>query len=50
MLAGGVALIGAGAALLVAGSPSNEARLGRLAGILILLGVVLAAAGAIGRL
>ncbi len=48
--AGGVVAIVAGVALLVSGTPSTEARLSRVAGILILLGIVGIVAAAIGRL
>jgi hypothetical protein len=50
VIVGGVGLVAAGVVLLAAGSRQNASRLGRLAGILILLGLVGIAAGAIGRL
>lgn len=45
----GVLLVVAGAVLLSSGSPGNAARLGRVAGILILVGIVAVVAGFIGR-
>ena len=50
LLIGGAVLIVAGAALLTAGGSANAARLGRLAGILILLGLVGVGVGIVGRL
>ncbi|MGH2448960.1 MAG: hypothetical protein ACRDFS_10220 [Chloroflexota bacterium] len=49
LLGGGVLLVAAGIALLTTGSFRNAARLGRLAGILILLGLVAVVIGVIGR-
>jgi hypothetical protein len=50
LVIGGVVMIAAGIALVGAGSSSNAERLGRLAGILILIGIVVVAIGAIGRM
>jgi len=50
LIFGGVACIVAGAALLVAGGPGTAARLGRVAGILIVIGLVACIAGGIGHL
>lgn len=47
---GGVGLVVAGILLVSAGGSQNAARLGRVAGILILLGLAGIAAGAIGKL
>lgn len=43
-------MIAGGAVLLVAGTPQTANRLGRVAGILILLGIVAVGAAAIGHL
>jgi hypothetical protein len=48
-LGGGGVLVLAGVALLIHETTTNAARLGRLAGILILIGLVCAVVGAIGR-
>ncbi|GAC1473194.1 MAG: hypothetical protein PVSMB7_26830 [Chloroflexota bacterium] len=45
----GLLMIAAGAALLVRGNSGTAARLGRVAGIMILVGVVLAVLGGVGR-
>lgn len=50
LIAGGTACVVGGAALLVAGGPGTAARLGRVAGILIVIGLVACIAGAIGHL
>ncbi|MBV9280437.1 MAG: hypothetical protein JOZ41_10185, partial [Chloroflexi bacterium] len=50
LILGGIGLVVAGALLLTVGSSANAARLGRLAGILILLGIVAIVVGGIGRL
>ena len=50
LIVGGLLMIAAGIAILVAGSSGNAQRLGRLAGILILIGLIIAAAGAIGQM
>lgn len=49
LVAGGLVATAAGVSLLVHESATNAARLGRLAGILILVGVIVAILGAIGR-
>ncbi|HZS93790.1 MAG TPA: hypothetical protein VFA78_03265 [Chloroflexota bacterium] len=46
----GILAIAGGAALLVAGNPASAERLGRIAGILILLGCAAIGVGLIGRL
>lgn len=50
LLVGGSLMILAGAALLVAGGPQTATRLGRVAGILIVIGIVALVVGTIGRL
>lgn len=50
LLVGGILCILAGIALLTAGGPGNAARLGRIAGILILLGIIAGIFGAVGRM
>lgn len=50
LVGGGLVLIVGGVLLLTHGSAQNAARLGRLAGILILLGILGIGIGAIGRL
>lgn len=50
LIAGGAACILGGAVLLVAGGPGTAARLGRVAGVLIVLGLVACIAGAVGHL
>jgi hypothetical protein len=50
LVVGGVGCVLSGVALLVAGGPGTAARLGRVAGILIVIGVVACIAGAIGHL
>lgn len=50
LAAGGAVAILAGVGLLVSGTPSTEARLGRVAGILMLLGIAGIALAIIGRL
>jgi hypothetical protein len=47
---GGILMVAAGIGLLGHGGSATEARLGRLAGILILVGIVLLGIGAIGRM
>jgi hypothetical protein len=47
---GGVALVVGGVGLVAATGPANAARLGRVAGILILLGLVALGVALIGRL
>jgi hypothetical protein len=47
---GGVACIAAGVVLLVSNSPGNAERLGRVAGILIIVGLVCCGGAAIGHL
>lgn len=49
LIAAGVVLVIAGAALLIAGGAGNAARLGRVAGILIIVGIVIIVAGTVGR-
>jgi len=49
-VAGGLILAVAGASLLIHGSSGSAERLGRLAGILILVGLILVAAGAVGKM
>jgi formate hydrogenlyase subunit 3/multisubunit Na+/H+ antiporter MnhD subunit len=48
-MGGGAVLVLVGVALLIHETTSNAARLGRLAGILILIGLVCAAVGIVGR-
>lgn len=50
LIAGGIVAVVVGIALLVHEAAPNAARLGRLAGILIVVGLVIAGIGAIGRL
>jgi hypothetical protein len=50
LLLGAVVLIGGGAALLAGGSSTNASRLGRVGGILMVFGAVMAYAGIRGRL
>jgi hypothetical protein len=50
LLLGAVVLVGAGIALLTGGSSTNASRLGRVGGVLIVFGVVMAYAGIRGRL
>jgi hypothetical protein len=50
LIIGGVVCVLGGIALLVAGGPGTAARLGRVAGILIVIGVVALIAAAIGHL
>jgi hypothetical protein len=50
LAAGGILCVLAGSALLVAGGPGTAARLGRVAGILIVIGVVACIAAAVGHL
>jgi hypothetical protein len=49
LIVAGVVMVVAGAVLLGHGAAANTQRLSRLAGILILVGLVIAAAGLIGR-
>lgn len=49
-VAGGIVLILGGIGLLIGGGGSNAERIGRLAGILILIGIALFGVGAWGRL
>jgi Flp pilus assembly protein TadB len=50
LIVGGIACVLGGIALLVAGGPGTAARLGRVAGILIVIGVVASIAAALGHL
>ena len=47
---GGVLLVLAGVSLLIHGGASNAERLARVAGILIIVGLVAALVGALGRM
>ena len=49
LAAAGVVCVLGGSALLVAGGPGTAARLGRVAGILIVIGVVACIAAAVGH-
>lgn len=49
LAAGGVLMVVAGVLLLMAGGPGTAARVGRVAGIVILLGIVAVAAAVIGH-
>jgi hypothetical protein len=50
LLLGAVLLVGGGIALLAGGSSTNASRLGRVGGILMVFGAVMAYAGIRGRL
>ena len=50
LITGGALLIALGVLLLAAGGPSTARRLGRVAGVVIVLGAVAMVVGAIGRL
>lgn len=50
LIVGGVACVLGGVALLVAGGPGTAARLGRVSGILIVIGAIACITGAIGHL
>jgi hypothetical protein len=50
LIVGGVICVLGGVALLAAGGPGTAARLGRVAGILIVIGAVACIAGVIGHL
>jgi hypothetical protein len=50
LLLGAVVLVGGGIALLAGGSSTNASRLGRVGGILMVFGAVMAYAGIRGRL
>jgi hypothetical protein len=49
LAAGGIACVLGGIALLVAGGPGTASRLGRVAGILIVIGAVACIAAAVGH-